>query len=275
MLTFISGFQPITIYSEAKKNDPVLKEKEAATVFFDKEGKGTVSRFLEGYFDHYKDTVGNGYISIPVGNHDLPRINIDRDDKDLEQITAFLLTFPGPPFIYYGEEIGMKHLPDVPNREGAYSPRKGARTPMRWNDEKNAGFSSAYEKNIYLPIDEDEDRPTVEKAEAVYDSLLHKTRKLIKIRTNEKALEADVGIEILFGEENTYPFIFSREKNEEKILCIFNPGRQAVEVTFDCSLTSDNLTLLSGKEMKIEFCDKKVTLVAPGCSYAIYKKTND
>ena len=110
--------------------------------FFDKEGKGTVSRFLEGYFDHYKETAENGYISIPVGNHDLPRINIDRDDKDLEQITAFSLTFPGPPFIYYGDEIGMKHLPDVPNKEGAYSPRKGSRTPMQWNNEKNAGFSS-------------------------------------------------------------------------------------------------------------------------------------
>ena len=240
--------------------------------FFDKEGKGNVSRFLNGYFDHYKETVGKGYISIPVGNHDLPRINIDRNEKDLEQITAFLLTFPGPPFLYYGEEIGMKHLPDVPNREGAYSPRKGSRTPMQWNDKKNAGFSSADEKNIYLPIDEDKNRPTVEKAEADSDSLLQKTRKLIKIRTSEKALEADADLEILFGEENAYPLIFSREKNGEKILCVFNPADRKVEVTFDCNFKLENLELLSGEKMEIKLSDKKLILTAQGCSYAIYKQ---
>jgi maltose alpha-D-glucosyltransferase/alpha-amylase len=142
---------------------------------------------------------------------------------------------------------------------------------MQWNDEKNAGFSKADKKNIYLPIDEDENRTTVEKCEADENSLLHKTGKLIKIRTSEKALEADAALKIIFAEENTYPFIFSREKNNEKILCIFNPADREVEVTFDFNFAVEKLHLLAGSAMKIQQEGEKAILAASACSYAIYK----
>ena len=52
---------------------------------------------------------------------------------------AFIFTLPGVPFLYYGDEIGMRYL-DVPTKEGGYF-RTGSRTPMQWNDKKNHGFS--------------------------------------------------------------------------------------------------------------------------------------
>ena len=78
-----------------------------------------------------------------LGNHDNARLGNRRSDDDLEIIYAFGLTMPGVTFIYYGNEIGMRQMPeDWPQVEGAYRPRNGARTPMQWARGKNLGFSS-------------------------------------------------------------------------------------------------------------------------------------
>ena len=61
-------------------------------------------------------------------------------DKEESKIAfAFLLSMPGAPFIYYGDEIGMRYV-DVPHSiEGGYS-RTGSRSPMQWDTSTNAGF---------------------------------------------------------------------------------------------------------------------------------------
>ena len=118
--------------------------------YFDTEGKGTVTDFLKSYMDQYERTVGKGYISLPLGNHDNARLGNKRTDKELEIIYAFGFTMPGVPFLYYGNEIGMRQLPkDWPQVEGAYQPRNGARTPMQWSSDKNLGFSSGDAANLY------------------------------------------------------------------------------------------------------------------------------
>ena len=110
--------------------------------FFDKEGKGNIAEFLRQYMDQYNKTKGKGYILLPLGNHDQARLGNKRTDKELEMIFAFSLAMPGIPFIYYGNEIGMRQLADdLPYVEGAYKPRAGARTPMQWSAGKNLGFS--------------------------------------------------------------------------------------------------------------------------------------
>ena len=77
-------------------------------------------------------------------------------------IFAFSFAMPGIPFIYYGNEIGMRQLEDLPCVEGAYKPRAGARTPMQWSSDKNRGFSTADSSKLYLPVDSSPDAPTVE-----------------------------------------------------------------------------------------------------------------
>ncbi|MBQ1825929.1 MAG: hypothetical protein II113_04865, partial [Firmicutes bacterium] len=109
--------------------------------YFDSEGKGDIKAFLASYMDQYIKTAGKGYISLPMGNHDNARLGNRRTDKELEIIYAFGFTMPGVPFLYYGNEIGMRQLPnDWPQVEGAYQPRNGARTPMQWSSGKNLGF---------------------------------------------------------------------------------------------------------------------------------------
>ena len=70
---------------------------------------------------------------------------LDNDRRVIELANALLFSLPGSPIIYYGDEIGMGDniwLPD----------RNGVRTPMQWDDDRNAGFSTAEEGELYLPV---------------------------------------------------------------------------------------------------------------------------
>ena len=70
---------------------------------------------------------------------------LDNDRRRIELLNCLLLTLPGSPIIYYGDEIGMGgnvYLGD----------RNGVRTPMQWSSDRNAGFSTAPEGTLYLPV---------------------------------------------------------------------------------------------------------------------------
>ncbi len=103
--------------------------------YFSREGKGDVSSFVDTYMKNYRLTKGKGMICIPSGNHDMERIRKYLDLKEMKMAYAFLFSMPGVPFLYYGDEIGMRHL-NLTSVEGGYN-RTGARTPMQWNHEKN------------------------------------------------------------------------------------------------------------------------------------------
>ncbi|MEO0293671.1 MAG: alpha-amylase family glycosyl hydrolase [candidate division WOR-3 bacterium] len=239
--------------------------------FFDKEGKGNITNFLKSYLDQYNKTKGKGYVSLPIGNHDLSRLNIQRSTIDLEIIFAFLLTMPGIPFIYYGNEIGMRQLEDVPFVEGAYKPRAGARTPMQWTGGKNRGFSTASCDKLYLPVDTALDAPNVESQEKDPNSLLNRVKKLIQLRKNEIALTAYAEFVPVFAKENTYPFIYARAYEDEMILVILNPAAREEKANFSLKPLISHYELLAGREMKIEIKGSKYQVTTPGQSYAIYK----
>ena len=88
-----------------------------------------------------------------------------RGPEQLGAALTFLFTWGSVPCLYYGDEIGMRYLPALPDVEGSvcnpsYN-RAGCRTPMQWDDSLNTGFSTADPSRLYLPIDPDPDRPTV------------------------------------------------------------------------------------------------------------------
>ena len=93
-------------------------------------------------------------------------------------------TMPGVPVLYYGSEIGMRFLPNTPEKEGANRAgiRAGSRTPMQWSAGENAGFSGAPAEDLYLPVDPDPDRPNVAAQQDRADSMLNFTRSLLKLR---------------------------------------------------------------------------------------------
>jgi glycosidase len=242
--------------------------------FFDKEGKGNITNFLSMYLDQYNKTKGKGYILLPLGNHDLSRLNIKRTDKEMEMVIAFSMTMPGIPFIYYGNEIGMRQLYGNPYVEGAYKPRAGARTPMQWTSDKNLGFSTAPTEKLYLPVDSAEDAPNVEAQEKDPKSLLNQVRKLIKLKKSEPALAAYAEFVPVYAKENTYPFIFARAAGEEIILAIFNPAARDVYAEFTLNISANDFELLSGTESQIDVLGNQYKFNISGQSYSIYKIIN-
>ena len=185
--------------------------------YFRAEGKGDINEFLDIYLPMYEKTKDMGYISLPTGNHDMPRISVDRDMTDLKIAYTFLMTMPGVPFVYYGDEIGMKYLTGLTSKEGGYN-RTGARTPMQWNSDKNFGFSNFDE--MYLPVDTSSDAPNVEGQLADENSLINYVKALIKLRKENQNLWADVGFEVI---EAGYPFIYQRGD----MLMVINPKDQS------------------------------------------------
>ncbi len=255
-----------------KESWRILNGYSEGNSFFDKEGKGNIAHFLKSYLDQYEATKGKGYITLPLGNHDNARLGNNRSDDDLEIIYAFALTMPGIPFIYYGNEIGMRQLgTDWPQVEGAYRPRNGARTPMQWAPGKNLGFSGAAPEKLYLPVDPAGDAPTVSEQESDPASLLNRTRKLIALRHSEPALEAYAEFVPLFAKENSYPFVYARAKDKDVVLIMLNPAAAACDAEFAFPADYRELQLLAGKELKISREGNRLKVHMPGQHYAIYK----
>jgi len=239
--------------------------------FFDKEGKGNITAFLDSYLEQYTATKAKGYITLPMGNHDNARINVKRTNKELEMIYAFGLTMPGVPFVYYGNEIGMRQLYGLPNVEGAYPPRSGDRTPMQWTPGKNLGFSTGDPANLYQAVDAAPDAPTVADQEKDPNSLLNKFRILTDLKGKEAALQAYAEFVPVYAKENTYPFIYARANGNEVILCIYNPANRAEKAEFKLNVKAKGFTLLTGDKLPITTKDGNYTVEVPAVSYALYK----
>ncbi len=199
--------------------------------YFKKDSGGNINRFLGQYLDWYGDTKNIGYISMLTCNHDTTRPRYGLDESELKLAYAFIFTLPGVPFLYYGDEIGMRFL-DIPTKEGGYS-RTGSRTPMQWNHEKNLGFSSADPKDIYLPVDPAEDAPTVEAQLADPDSLLNTVKAVLALRHGEEQLQADADFSVVCSEPDK-PFVYRRGS----LLLAVNPNGQDRSVGIAaCGLT--------------------------------------
>ena len=196
--------------------------------FFSKEGKGDITVFLDTYSAMLASTEGKGLICIPSGNHDMRRLALGRDMLDLKICFAFLLTMPGAPFLYYGDEIGMRYLEGLPSVEGGYF-RTGSRTPMQW--EKRTGFGFTSSATPYIPFDRSDDAPTVSEQQADVDSLWNAVKELLAVRKAHKALQS-FGFKPLYAEKGKYPFVYERRAEGERIVVALNPADRTAEVPF-------------------------------------------
>lgn len=198
--------------------------------FFRAAGNGILEEFLHDYLQQYEATRASGYIAIPSGNHDLPRISYGRSQEELKVAYAFLLTMPGVPFFYYGDEIGMPYRSDLPSKEGGFN-RTGSRTPMQWSKGKNAGFSTAPREKLYLPVEED----GVNVVEQLKDpnSLINATKKLIALRKSSHALSADGELQFLNRDGQNYPLVYQRSGADGVYLICINPTDCEQSFAFD------------------------------------------
>ena len=192
--------------------------------FFKKDAGGDITAFLDSYVPAYQETRNKGQISMLSCNHDTVRPTFNLSRTELKLFYAFLFTMPGVPFLYYGDEIGMKYL-NLPTREGGYF-RTGSRTPMQWTAGRNLGFSEADADRLYLPVDPSEDAPNAADEAADPDSLLNTIRALLALRHRETDLQASGDFEVLYAEKEKLPFVYRRGH----ILLAVNTGSTAVRV---------------------------------------------
>jgi maltose alpha-D-glucosyltransferase/alpha-amylase len=230
MLAFGNPPAYLSLLRKEKERDlnPVTKGGHS---FFDREGKGDIRDFLDVYLDHYTATRDYGYITVPTGNHDCTRLAMGRTPREIETVFALILTMPGIPFIYNGDEIGMRQIAGLVSKEGGYS-RTGGRTPMQWDRNANAGFSDADPSQIYLPIDPDPDRPNVAEQESNPMSLLHAVRLLCQWRKGQPALCAEGDFEPLFSEPGKYPFVYRRSSGSQSFIVAINPSARPAKASF-------------------------------------------
>lgn len=231
--------------------------------YFSDRGRGDVSAFVEKYRENYKKAEKKGLICIPSGNHDMDRLARGIGGENLKIAFAFLLSMPGAPFIYYGDEIGMRYLENLTSVEGGYG-RTGSRSPMQWDDTNNAGFSAAPAEKLYIRMDDSADRPTAAAQIGDENSLYNEVRRLTGIRQEHAALQSRGEIEFLYAEKDAYPFAYLRSAGEEKILVIINPAGR--ETSFACGyVPKEKIYSLAGE---ISVADGKITV--PPCFAGYY-----
>ena len=196
--------------------------------YFRAAGDGDVNRFLERYLPEYEATKDKGCISLITCNHDTVRPAYNLNERELRLAYAFLFTMPGAPFLYYGDEIGMRYQ-ELPTKEGGYF-RTGSRTPMQWDGGKNLGFSTAPAEELYLPVDPAPDAPTVAAQEAEEDSLLHFVRSLTALRSGEDDLRDNANLEIVRAEKGG-AFVYRRGR----LLLALNPSAREASADVDAT----------------------------------------
>jgi maltose alpha-D-glucosyltransferase/alpha-amylase len=152
---------------------------------------------------------------------------MENSRPQIELISFLLMTLPGSPVLYYGDEIGMGdniYLGD----------RNGVRTPMQWSPDRNAGFSRADPQRLYLPPIMDPvygyQSVNVEAQLRSGSSLLNWTRRLISTRAQFKVFGR--GTLSFLRPGNRKVLVFLREYGGESVLCVANLSRhpQAVEL---------------------------------------------
>lgn len=216
--------------------------------YFSREGKGSAFSFVDTYRKNYALTNGKGLICIPSGNHDMERIRKYLDEEELKMVFAFLLSMPGAPFFYYGDEIGMQYL-EIPSVEGGYN-RTGSRTPMQWNAGKNYGFSEASANKLYTQQDLSENAPLVSTRMADEESLWNEIRKLCAIRKAHPALCAFGKIQFVYCEPDQYPLVYLRDSGSERILVALNPSEQ--DTVCPCAYQPGEMIYTLGRPISIK-----------------------
>ncbi|MEO3782771.1 maltose alpha-D-glucosyltransferase [Actinocorallia sp. B10E7] len=153
---------------------------------------------------------------------------LDNDRDQMELFTALLLSLPGSPVLYYGDEIGMGDNIYLGDRDGV-------RTPMQWTPDRNAGFSRCDPARLYLPVIMDPiygyQALNVEAQQRDAGSLLQWTRHMIGIRKRHPVFGRGSYTEL--PASNPAVLAFLREYGDDRVLCVNNLSRFPQPVELD------------------------------------------
>src|SRR5882724_3451905 len=153
---------------------------------------------------------------------------LENDFERIRLMNSLLLSMPGSPIIYYGDEIGM-------GDNVFLGDRNGLRTPMQWSPDRNAGFSRADPQQLYLPPIMDPvygyQAVNVEAQTRERSSLLNWMRRLLQVRSGSQAFGRGTLRFIRPG--NRHVLVYLRQYGADTILCVANLSRSAQPVELD------------------------------------------
>jgi maltose alpha-D-glucosyltransferase/alpha-amylase len=189
---------------------------------------------------------------------------MDNDRRKIELMNSLLMSMPGTPILYYGDEIGMGdnlYLGD----------RNGVRTPMQWSPDRNGGFSRADPASLFLPPLMDPiygyQAVNVESQTRNSASLLNWMKRLIAVRKGRRVFGRGA-ITFLYP-TNRQILAYVRSHEEERVLCIANLSRSAQAVSLDLTAYRGLVPReLLGKSQFPQIGDTYYTLTLP--PYAFY-----
>ena len=188
---------------------------------------------LEMVSDEERDYMYKEYAKDPrmksnvgIARRLAPLLENSRDQ--IELFTGLLLSLPGSPVLYYGDEIGMGDNIYLGDRDGV-------RTPMQWNADRNAGFSTADPQKLYLPTILDPvygyQAINVEAQMRSTSSLLNWTRNMLAVRKQHPVF--GMGSYDELSTSNPSVLAFVREFGDDKVLCVNNLSRFPQPVELD------------------------------------------
>jgi maltose alpha-D-glucosyltransferase / alpha-amylase len=153
---------------------------------------------------------------------------LDNDPERIKLMNSLLMSMPGAPIIYYGDEIGM-------GDNVFLGDRNGLRTPMQWSPDRNAGFSRADPQQLYLPPIMDPiygyEAVNVEAQSRDRSSLLNWMKRLLQVRRSTQAFGRGTLRFIRPG--NRRVLVYLRQYDADTILCVANLARSAQPVELD------------------------------------------
>ena len=174
---------------------------------------------------------------------------LDNDLRKIMLANSLLLTLPGSPVIYYGDEIGMGDNIWLRDRDGV-------RTPMQWDSSQNAGFSTAPKDRLYYPVIEDEkfgyQKVNVANQSVDPDSLLSKLTEMLAKRKEHPGFGRG---DFRWAQEFEQPELaaFWRNYKGKRLLLIHNISAETVDI--DLSVLLDTkapvLSILIEEEVKV------------------------
>jgi len=196
--------------------------------------------------------------NVGIARRLAPLLENSRDQ--IELFTGLLLSLPGSPVLYYGDEIGMGDNIYLGDRDGV-------RTPMQWSADRNAGFSTADPQRLYLPTLLDPvygyQALNVEAQMRSSSSLLHWTRNMLTVRRQHPVFGMGTYDEL--GSSNPSVLAFVREFGDDRVLCVNNLSRFPQPVELDLRRFKDTVPVeLTGQVHFPRVGDLPYLLSLPG-----------
>ncbi len=236
-------------------------------------------RFLDSILDWQK-ALGNNWPNHVLSNHDRKRIAAryarGEDDGRLKVAAAMLLTQRGTPFVYYGDEIGMRDISlkysEILDPLGKhYWPipvgRDGCRSPMQWDSSSYAGFSKA---KPWLKVHQDSIFRNVATQQKDPDSLFHFYRQLIQCRKMHAALLEGDFIPVTKKPKKILAYL--RQNESETILVALNFSHGEQKLLVDSNLATAKWEILLSTHKRTSIAIEKNTLLLRGDEALVIRK---